>query len=276
MEFGVLGQLVVRDGRRSVLVGPPRVRAVLALLLVRPGQVVPAETFVDELWPHRPPADARSLVHSYLSRVRRAFRRVSAEAAGRLVTRKPGYLLWVADGELDAHQFTQLVVQAKDACRADEPQRAIWLYQQALDLWRGEPYADVPAISGTSGAVGRLIELRLTAMEERIDLAMAAGGGVGLVAELTELAAANPLRERLLGQLMLALYRTGRTADALAVFDQVRSRLAGELGIDPGAALQLRHEQILRSDPALDPAYELIEERVAMRTGRGHNSYRPT
>lgn len=260
MEFGVLGQLVVRVGERPVPVGPPRVRAVLALLLVRPGQVVPVEAFIDELWPHRPPEDARALVHSYVSRVRRAFRAVSADAADRLVTRKPGYLLRVADGELDAQRFTHLVAQAKDACRAAEPSRAIWLYQQALDLWRDEPYADVPSVPGTSAAADRLTELRLTTLEDQYDLALAAGGGAGLVAELTELAGAHPLRERLLAQLMLALYRTGRTPDALAAFERTRTRLAAELGIDPGAELRLRHEQILRDDPALDPVAGPAEE----------------
>jgi DNA-binding SARP family transcriptional activator len=235
-------------------------RAVLALLLVKPGQVVPVETFIDELWPHRPPDDARSLVHNYMSRVRRALRRASADVAARLVTRKPGYLLRVADGELDSLQFTRLVAQAKEAWHAAEPQRAIWLYQQALDLWRGEPFGDVPATPGIVAAASRLTELRLNVLEDQFDLALAAGGDTGLVAELTALAAAHPLRERILAQLMLALYRTGRTADALAVFDQARARLASELGIDPGAALQQRHEQILRCAPELDPVDGLAED----------------
>ncbi len=237
MEFNVLGPLAVLDDGRPVAIGPPRVRTVLALLLVRPGELVSMDQLVDELWPDLPPPDA----------------------AARLVTRKPGYLLRVDDGELDLHRFERLVRQAADAHRAGSSRRALGLYERALAQWRGAPFADVTPTPTVAAAAARLAELRLVAQEDQFDLALDSGGGPGLVADLTELVAAHPLRERLVGQLMLTLYRTGRAAEALTVFDRARGRLAAELGIDPGPALLRRHEQVLRADPELDPTPEPAE-----------------
>jgi DNA-binding SARP family transcriptional activator len=257
MEFRVLGPLEMVDDGRPVDVGPPRVRAVLAVLLAHPGGLVAVDEFVDELWPDRPPENARALVHSYVSRLRRALRHGPSgpAAATRLVTRRPGYLLRVDDGELDARRFEQAASRARAARHEGAPHRSLGLYRQALDLWRGAPFADVPPVPCVAGMITRLAEQRLITAEERFDTALDSGLGTGLEVELAELAVRYPLRERLIGQLMLALYRTGRTADALHAFTRLRSRLAGELGIDPSPALRHRYEQILRNDPELNPTY---------------------
>jgi DNA-binding SARP family transcriptional activator/KaiC/GvpD/RAD55 family RecA-like ATPase len=259
VEFGVLGPLEVHDEGRQISIGPPRIRAVLAVLLTSPNALVSVERLVDELWPERPPPDARALVHGYVSRLRRALRRASSgpDAAKQLVTRKPGYLLRVEESELDLHRFERVALQARAARQEGALRRSLGLYQQALDQWRGAPFADVPPTTSVAAMITRLAERRVVVLEEQFDTALESGCGTGLVAELTELATAHPLRERLISQLMLALYRSGRTADALNTFAQARNRLADELGIDPSRSLQQRYEQILRADPALNPATEL-------------------
>lgn len=147
MEFRVLGPLEVADHGLIVDLGSPRIRLVCGLLLVRPGELVAIDRFVDELWPERPPSDARSLVRGYVSRLRRALR-CGPDGADRLATRKPGYLLRVADGEVDAQWFERLATEARAAVRAGEPARGVELFDQAHALWRGEPFADVPHTVG--------------------------------------------------------------------------------------------------------------------------------
>ncbi len=238
VEFRLLGAVEVRSGGHPLPLGAPRAGTILGILLVRPGALVGIDQFIDELWPAAPPSDARTLVHGYVSRLRRALRRGAGdEAAGRLVTRKPGYLLRVDGPELDLHRFNDLLDDARQARRADDPRRCLALLRRAQRLWRGHPFADIAATPAIAAAAARLTELRLTAYEEQFDVALEVGDHADLVAELTELVAAHPLRERLIGQLMLAQHRTGRTAAAIATYHDAKVRLAAELGIQPGPLL---------------------------------------
>lgn len=219
----------------------------LGVLLIRPGEIVSVGQFVDELWPDQPPAEARSLVHGYLSRLRRALR-AAPDGAARLVTRKPGYLLHVGDGELDLHGFEDLLGRARSARSAGALDESLRYYRRAHALWRGTPFADAPATPGIDAAVTRLAELRLGSAEEEFAVRLAVGEGAELVAALTERVDAYPLRERPVGQLMLALHRAGRTAEALEVYRRAVARLAGELGIDPGPELRQVEVAILRGE----------------------------
>ncbi len=221
------------------------------LLLVRAGELVAIDRFVDELWPERPPVDARSLVRGYVSRLRRAMR-CGPSAADRLVTRKPGYLLRVEGDELDAQRFDRLVNEARVAVRAGQHERGVALFQQANDLWTGDPFADVPHTASVAAAATWLTEQRLAGREECFDAALAVGPLAEVITELTEFVTAHPLRERAAGQLMLALYRSGRQAEALEQYQRIARVLAEEVGIDPGTDLRELHRMMLNADPALD------------------------
>jgi DNA-binding SARP family transcriptional activator/Tfp pilus assembly protein PilF len=251
VEFAVLGPLDVTYQGRSLTVGTPRDRTVLAVLLARANDLVAVDVLVDELWPRQPPPQARTLVHGYVSRIRRALRAGPAgpAVADRLITHKPGYLIRVEHGELDLHRFEQFVADGRGALRAGRPEEALTSFRRAQELWRGTPFADLPATPIISGTATRLAELRLAALEELYETALALGQNAGMVAELTALTSEHPLRERLVGQLMLALHSGGRTADALAAYQDIHRRLADNLGIDPGAQLQRLRLAILRNDP---------------------------
>jgi DNA-binding SARP family transcriptional activator/tetratricopeptide (TPR) repeat protein len=236
MEFRILGPLEIYDRGRKLAVGTPRTRALLAILLTTPNQLVSIDRLIDELWPDDPPSDARTLIHSYISRLRR----VSGTAAERLVTRKPGYLVRVDEQELDLHRYEKLVADARNT---ENPRERAGFLRQADQLWHGAPFADVPATPAVAAAATKLCELRLAALEEQFDAALAAEQDV--VAELNELVADHPLRERLVGQLMVALHRAGRTADALAVHQQTIALLRDELGVDPGPTLQQAHQTVI-------------------------------
>ncbi|MET0237114.1 MAG: BTAD domain-containing putative transcriptional regulator [Kibdelosporangium sp.] len=252
MEFSVLGPLEVREHGRLVPLGAPRIRTVCGILLVRPGQLVSAEHFVDELWTGDPPAEARALVRGYISRLRRAL-----PAGGeRMVTHRPGYRLRVEHDELDLYRFEQLISDARTARAARQPERAAELYREALGLWRGDPFADVPHTAGIAAAATQLTERRLAAVEEKAGVALEAGWDEEVISELTEFVMAHPSRERPVAQLMTALYRTGRQAEALAQYQRIRHNLSDELGVDPGAELQQLHLRILNADPDLEPAHQ--------------------
>jgi DNA-binding SARP family transcriptional activator/tetratricopeptide (TPR) repeat protein len=260
VEFRVLGPLEVRDQGTVVDLGPPRIRVVCGLLLARPGELVGVERFVDELWPVQPPQDARALVRDYVSRLRRALRS-GPSGAQRVVTRKPGYLLRIEDQELDLQRFEQLVA---DARAAERPHRAVELFRLAHDLWRGEPFADVPRTPSIAAIATWLTERRLTTREEQFDAALAAGQHADIVTGLTEFVGAYPLRERPAGQLMLALYRCGRQAEALEQYQRTQRVLAEDVGVDPGADLRGLHQQILNAVPALDHDAGEADDEMAM------------
>jgi predicted ATPase/DNA-binding SARP family transcriptional activator len=250
MEFRILGPLEAGAADAPVALGGTRQRAVLALLLLQANEVVPADVLIDELWDGQPPATARTALQGYVSRLRQAL----GPAKEALVTRSPGYLLQVGPGALDSERFEGLLGSARQAGAVGEDAAAAEQLREALGLWRGEALADFRYEPFAQGEIARLEELRLLALESRIDLDLAAGAGAGLVGEVEALVAAHPLRERFRGQLMLALYRAGRQAEALAAYQDARRTLVDELGIEPGPELQRLEREILRQEPGLAPA----------------------
>jgi DNA-binding SARP family transcriptional activator len=240
MEFRILGPMEVIEGDRSLSLGGGRQRALLALLLTRPNEVVSTDRLVDELWGSHPPRQAMNTIQQYVSKLRKTL------GSDRIVTRPPGYLIRVGPEELDLERFERLVAEGEAES-----------LQEALALWRGPALADLAYESFAQEETARLEELRLTAQERRIDADLERGRSADLVAELEQLTAQHPLRERLRGQLMLALYRSDRQAEALAVYQAARSALVEELGIEPAPALQELERAILRQDPGLDLAAEL-------------------
>jgi predicted ATPase/DNA-binding SARP family transcriptional activator len=271
MEFGILGPLEVRDGGAPVRVPGAKERALLADLLVNAGRVVSADRLVEDLWGERPPGNPVNTLQGRVSALRRA---LGPAGAGLVVTSPPGYRLAVDPGRLDAARLERLVARAATLDRAEAPQ-AIRLLEEALGLWRGPALAEFADQPWAQAEAARLEELRLAATEALVELRLAAGGHAGLVGELEALVAANPTRERLRGQLMVALYRSGRQADALRVYTETRATLAEELGIDPSPELQRLHQAILVQDPALElagparrPPRHNLPERLTSLVGR--------
>ncbi len=247
MNYGVLGPLEVRDGDQRLELGGGKQRAVLALLLLNANEVVSVDRLVQGLWGDTPPATASSTVQVYVSRLRRTL------GPGRIETRPPGYLIRAGAGELDLDRFEELVATGDaDALR------------EALALWRGDPLADFTYEAFAQGAIARLAELRLVALERRIEADLAHGDPAGLIAEIEELVQQNPLREHLRALQLLALYRAGRQTDALAAYREARSLLTEELGLEPSEELQRLERQILTHDPALD---SVVPARVAPPPG---------
>jgi predicted ATPase/DNA-binding SARP family transcriptional activator len=250
MEFRILGPLEVHEGAVPVPIPGAKERALLADLLVNARRVVPADRLIDDLWGEHPPGNPGNALQGRVSQVRRA---LGPAGARLLATRPPGYAIQVDPDQVDASRFERLVAEAARAAGNGSPDAAR-LLEEALGLWRGPALAEFADQPWAQAEAVRLEELRLAAVEHRAELALAAGEHAGLVGELETLAAAHPARERPRGQLMLALYRSGRQADALAVYQQTRAVLAEELGIDPSPELQRLHQAILTQDPALDPA----------------------
>jgi DNA-binding SARP family transcriptional activator len=247
MEFRLLGALEVRDGGRRVALGAGRQRAVLAILLLHANEVVASDRLVEELWAGSPPGSARKAVQVYVFRLRRTL------GVERIRTQPAGYLLEVGPDELDLHRFERLVREAEALRAGGEEALAAAALREALGLWHGPALADFSYEQFAQAEIARLEELRLVALEERIDADLRAGHGPDLVGELEALVAAHPYRERLRGQTMLALYRAGRQAEALAAYQQTRALLVEELGIEPSPALQRLEGAILRQEPELEP-----------------------
>ena len=251
VRFQVLGPLEVHvevhgsNGDGQIPLGGPRQRAVLAHLLLRANQTVPAPTLIDQVWGDEPPESARNTLQTYISHLRKAL------GDGRLERRPPGYRLEVGPDELDADRFDALLRDARKATATD-PSAAVPILDAALALWRGPALADLADEPSLAGEAARLNELRWVAEEDRLDALLASGEHTSVVGEAEALLARHHLRERVCGQLMLALYRSGRQADALASFQRARDVLADELGIDPSPELTSLHERILRQDPDLD------------------------
>jgi YVTN family beta-propeller protein len=259
MRFLVLGPLEVEVDGREVTIGGGRERALLALLLVNAGEVVSRARLIDELWAGSPPERASQSLDSYVSRVRRAFREAGAEDV--LTTRAPGYVLHAEN--VDAHRFEALADDAQRALAAGDAERAAGLLDEALGLWRGGPYPEVADEQWAAPEIDRLEELRLQAIEDRVDAELALGRHAALVPELERLVRRHPYRERLVRQCMLALYRSGRQADALAAYREARRSLVDELGLEPGRELRRLESAILAHDPALDLAEPGSEAAVA-------------
>lgn len=250
VQFRVLGPLEVWCDGQTVSVGGPRQRALLALLLCHANQVLSRDQLIDELLGHQNGGSPKRALRVQVSRLRKAL--AGSGDLPRLIARPPGYLLRVESGELDLHTFEGLVGKAREAAGRDDPGQAAALLHEAEGLWRGRPFADLEFESFARVEVQRLEELRLAAVEDRIDAELALGHNAALCAELTSLSREYPLRERLRGQLMLALYRAGRQADALAVYRQTGEFLRDELGIEPGRALRALERSILEQDLSLE------------------------
>jgi DNA-binding SARP family transcriptional activator/pimeloyl-ACP methyl ester carboxylesterase len=243
VKFELLGPLrVVADGR-DVTPARPKQRALLALLLLRRGELVPGAQLIEALWGEEPPDTAQSTRHDHISNLRKLL------GAERIRTRPPGYLLQVSPDEVDLARFESLIADAR--AREDPGERSARL-REALSLWRGAPLPDLHGDRFAEREIARLDELRLGALEDRIDAELTLGRHHELVAELEPLVSEHAFRERLRGQLMLALYRCGRQADALYAYRSGRRALVEELGIDPGPALQQLELRILRQDSSLD------------------------
>jgi predicted ATPase/DNA-binding SARP family transcriptional activator len=246
VEFRLLGPLEVRAGGRVCALGGAKQRAVLALLLLHANEVVSSDRLIDELWGERPPKTAQTTLQVYVSRLRKAL------PAGVLERREPGYLVLLAPEQLDLRRCEALLHEGRQALAQGEAARALKRLEQALGLWRGPPLADFAFASFAQAAIGRLEELRLACLEERIEAELALGRHPELAGELEALVEQQPLRERLHAQRLLALYRSGRQAEALAAYQQARRLLVDELGIEPSPALQRLEQQILNQDEALE------------------------
>jgi DNA-binding SARP family transcriptional activator len=221
-------------------VGGGRQRALLLLLTLHANRVVSTDRPIEALWPGTPPATAGKVVQTWISQLRKVL------PEGTLVTHRSGYVLRVA--ESDQSEFERLIREAQ----AHDPAEAAKILRTALGLWRGRPYAEVEYEPWAQAEIRRLEDLRVATVEERIDADLQLGRHAVLVSELEALVDEEPLHERLRGQLILALYRSGRQADALAAHADARRRLTGEFGIEPGPELRELQQAILRQDPALD------------------------
>jgi peptide/nickel transport system substrate-binding protein len=241
VEFRILGPFEAARSGRVLELPAGKPRALLAVLLLRRGEVVSVDTLVDELWGETPPQTAAKNVQGYVARLRRAL------GDGLLATRSPGYALQLDDGALDSARFEALLEQA----RHDEAAAASDHLREALALWRGPPLADFAYESFAQDEIRRLEHLRLSAVEDRIEADLALGRHEQVLPELESLVAAHPLRERLQGQLLVGLYRSGRQAEALEAYRAARRRFVDELGVEPGPELQALERRILRHDPAL-------------------------
>jgi DNA-binding SARP family transcriptional activator/tetratricopeptide (TPR) repeat protein len=244
MEFHVLGPLEARDRGRPVLLGTPRARTLLATLLLQANRVVSVDELVERLWGEQPPGNPRRTVHTNVARLRLAL----ADNGQVVQTRERGYLIEVDQWQLDLLRFRSLVEQAHPGL---DPGRRLRLLEQALTLWRGEPLAGMTAESLARDEVPRLAEERLCAQETLIDVRLGLGQHAELISELTALTRRHPLRERLWGYLIVALFRSSRQADALNAYRALARTLADDLGLDPSDELQRLHRAVLTGDPAL-------------------------
>jgi DNA-binding SARP family transcriptional activator len=253
LRYRVLGPLQVFEGDRSLGLAGTKQRAVLALLLLNANRVVTTDRLVDDIWADEPPETAHNALQGYVSQLRKMLEPEVRGGDWQLLVREGlGYRLRVDPEHLDLHQFERLVAEGHAALASADPERAADRLRQALALWSGPPLTDFRQERFAVALRARLDEMRLAAIEDRIEADLARGHALELVGELEGLATEHPLRERLRGHLMIALYRSGRQAEALAAYQETRRRLIDELGIEPGPALQELQRQILTQDPALE------------------------
>lgn len=256
MEFEVLGPLRVRSGGQEAPLTATMPRTLLGMLLARANTPVAVDVLVDALWAGRPDPRAAKKLQLHVHRLRRAL-----GDPGRIRFEHSGYTVRVHHDELDAHRFEELLAEGTDPAVGDDPTRSVALLRKALGLWRGEPFGDVADVPMLRAEADRLAELRLTGLEELYAAELAGGHAAAVVPELAELAARHPLRERLQGLLMTALYRAGRQVEALEVHRRTRIALVEELGLEPGAELQRLQQAILTGD--LEPEAPVASTVVA-------------
>jgi DNA-binding SARP family transcriptional activator/DNA-binding beta-propeller fold protein YncE len=247
MQFRILGPLEAIDDHRPLHLGGPKQRALLALLLLHRGEVVGSDRLIEELWGGRPPATAAKTLQVHVSHLRKAL------GSGTVVTCGHGYRLDVAPGDVDVDRFESLAGRGRAQLDAGDPSRAAETLSGALTLWRGPPLADLEAEEFARDEIARLQERRLEVIEQRIDAELAAGRHARVVADLEALARAHPLREGIHCRLMLALYRDGRQAEALAAYHRVRRGLRDEVGIEPGRELRELQRAMLTQEDQLEP-----------------------
>jgi DNA-binding SARP family transcriptional activator/nucleotide-binding universal stress UspA family protein len=253
LEFGLLGPVEVRRGGETLELRAKQ-RALVALLLLNANVVVSTDKLIDELWGDDPPATAQSALQVHVM----GLRRLLEPGRGRdapyavVVTRPPGYVLQIAPEQLDLHRFERLVAEGSAALAGGRAGEATGVLREALALWRGPALADLAYEPFAQAPASRLEELRLAALEKRIEADLASGRHVELVGELQQLCAEHPLREGLAASLMLALYRAGRQAEALSAYQRIRRLLVDELGIEPRPRLQQLEREILMQDPSLE------------------------
>lgn len=259
VQFRVLGPLEASKRDRPLPLGGPKQRTLLAHLLLRANKVVPVDTLIEDLWGSEAPPAARNALQAYVSRLRKLL-------GGDLIQgTSPGYVLRADPQDVDALRFEALVSEARGLLPLD-PEAAVEALDDALSLWRGQPLSDLADEPSLRLEIEHLEELRLRALEDRAEALLALGRAADVVEELEGLAGRHPLREGLWARLMLALYRSGRQAEALAAYQRARTVLVDELGIEPSPPLQSLHERILRQDPALEfserplRGYELGEQ----------------
>jgi YVTN family beta-propeller protein len=264
MDFRILGPLEVCNGDRTIGLGGDKQRALLAVLLLHANQVVSADRLIDDLWGERPPPTALRTLQAHVSRLRKALDSRGggsladnsdpspATSHGVLVTRAHGYLLRLAPGELDVDRFRGLVEEGREALAAGEPEKAARILRAGLALWRGPPLADFTYEAFAQAAIAQLEELHLGSLEERVEADLALGRHRDLVGELAALVERHPLRERLRAQLMLALYRCGRQAESLRVYQEFRQAMSEQLGLDAGPGLRQLEAAILGRDASLE------------------------
>ena len=248
LKFSLLGPLVVCRGKTVLAVPAGKQRVLLAALLLNAGRVVPADELIEVLWDTSPPVSARASLHNYVKRLRKAL----GDAGHRRISTHPhGYMISVGPGGLDTDRFEALVDTARAAARAGWWEAAAGRLRDALSLWRGRPLADMDSVVLAQREAPRLAEMRLQALEARIDADLHLGCHTEVIPELRHLGGTYPLREHLHSLLMLALCRDGRQAEALAAYQHARSVLVEELGVEPGTELRELHQRILAADPAL-------------------------
>jgi DNA-binding SARP family transcriptional activator/ABC-type transport system substrate-binding protein len=262
VEFRILGPLEVLDADKLIPLGGAKQRAALAILLLHPNEPVSRDHLIEGLWGGSPPATAGHTLDTYMSRLRRALQ--SENDDPRVVSRRPGYSLRVADGELDLQRFESLLARGRHNLAVGRSQEAADLLREALGLLRGPPLDDLAHTSFVQSEAGHLDELPLAALEERIEADLALGRHDEIIPELQGLVVKHPFRERFWAQLMLGLYRSGRQAEALGAFERAKHLLSDELGVDPGPLLQRMHGDILRQTPDLDlpPASGVVPSSV--------------
>ncbi len=251
LEFRILGPLEAYASGRQLRLGGVKQRSVLAILLLHANEVVASGSLIDQLWDDAPPETAPSALQVYVARLRKLLEPGGASADSVIRTRAPGYLIALEPDQLDLDRFERLVEEGRRAVREARAEDAAAGLRAALALWRGPPLADLASEPFARGQTARLEELRAAALEERIEADLALGRHAELVGELHALVADHPFRERLRAQLMLALYRSGRQAEALGAYQETRRVLVEQLGIEPGLQLRELEAAILRQEPAL-------------------------
>lgn len=256
VEFVVLGPVGLIEGGQRVPLGGPKQRTVLAMVVANAGHTVSFDRIVEATWGNEPPEGARASIHTYISNLR--------SVVGDVVERLgDGYVLLIDEEAIDAVRFEELYRRASEIL-GEEPERAAGMLREALGLWTGHPYADVDARGALDPEITRLEELRVAALQARIDADLALGHHRALIGELEALSNEYPLQEGFRVRQMLALYRSGRQAEALRLYDRTRRYLGEELGIEPSSELQRLQQRILDHDPALDLEMPGVIRRVAM------------